>query len=711
MSKELKTDEKILRDSIIRKAAVDNMTNIAKQRSDLKQGIVPTNPPVRSATELAEDRTFQASQAIQNLIDLGFDESTAHTIASHMDTDVQVSFNRAYPQIKTDFSSRYNPKVTSPQFFIEYMRNYLKALTASGGVPSNLAYLQDNLITTTADLKKLILNSEYLTRLRDRLIVAGMKPVVQPPDPLNPPDPLAVILNNLIASIPSIDTFSQLDAIAVQDKVLEYQMIQEILDMMRPLPNTPEIEKIMKSKVSSVAQKIITLTDKLGTLNQADLNAIETLTRNTIPNYAGVAQTATQTATQQATFNTAQATAQAITRAQSKIKGDTVFTSPPKFNKSGDSDATELFDDTSLTQTYVYYAGAKTSSNKVLRYIVYILDTDTGEYSVHYGNWSQFEQFLNDMHFNFGRLSDILFNSFIDKSIIQPPNPPFILNQIAVNKYLNDFKQTIKNDKITYIEQNQGLPNSTISGSGLSKQKKPRKKAETKPTKSASGLIPIKLKSGTGLSPIKLKEQIQNEAYNIYNEPLKVEFTPYKSKDREMKPNRKTQKFNVTEGLGIDDNTKYNSKEYRYASFGKFAINMRRLNNGALQVLYLKSLAANPNFPTENISQEFKHYLFELLTNGKSMQSLYKHIPEQEKKTLERLAIYAGVFDKLNIPRINSLEDEKKEMDRFNVLHGEFMAGNDNADIKRELKALLIKFLGENKINKKKGYDYLAQLI
>ena len=27
----------------------------------------------------------------------------------------------------------------------------------------------------------------------------------------------------------------------------------------------------------------------------------------------------------------------------------------------------------------------------------------------------------------------------------------------------------------------------------------------------------------------------------------------------------------------------------------------------------------------------------------------------------EKLAIFAGVFDKLNLPRINSLEDEKKE--------------------------------------------------
>ena len=36
MSKPLKVDEKILRDQIIRKSAVDNMTNIARQKGDMK---------------------------------------------------------------------------------------------------------------------------------------------------------------------------------------------------------------------------------------------------------------------------------------------------------------------------------------------------------------------------------------------------------------------------------------------------------------------------------------------------------------------------------------------------------------------------------------------------------------------------------------------------------------------------------------------------
>ena len=45
---------------------------------------------------------------------------------------------------------------------------------------------------------------------------------------------------------------------------------------------------------------------------------------------------------------------------------------------------------------------------------------------------------------------------------------------------------------------------------------------------------------------------------------------------------------------------------------------------------------------------------------------------------------------KLNESNITA-KDEKKEMDRFKLLHGEFIAGNDNVSIIRELRNLILK--------------------
>ena len=117
MAKELKVDERTLKNEILRKVAIDNLTNISKQRADMRQGIIPTPPERKSATELSEDRTFQATSALQNLLDLGFRDIDAQTIAGNLLLDQQIAFNRAYPQIKKDFESRFAVQQTSPEYF------------------------------------------------------------------------------------------------------------------------------------------------------------------------------------------------------------------------------------------------------------------------------------------------------------------------------------------------------------------------------------------------------------------------------------------------------------------------------------------------------------------------------------------------------------------------------------------------------------------
>ena len=255
MAKELKLDERILRDQIIRKAAVDNMTNVSKQRADLKQGIMPVAPDRKTATELAEDRTYQAGKAIENLLDLGFKSSEAHEISSNLDLDGRIAFNRAYPQIKADFDSRFDVKNSSPAFFIEYLHKYLDVLTASSGVPNNLAYAQDNLITTTGDLQKLILVSEFIRDLEAKLTATGG---------LTPASALTPILNTLIAELPDAAAFADIDALLGGiDPVEGFKVMQMLLNLLKPLPNMQGVIKIVADQKTSNAQKLKTLEKKL----------------------------------------------------------------------------------------------------------------------------------------------------------------------------------------------------------------------------------------------------------------------------------------------------------------------------------------------------------------------------------------------------------------------------------------------------------------
>jgi hypothetical protein len=215
-------------------------------------------------------------------------------------------------------------------------------------------------------------------------------------------------------------------------------------------------------------------------------------------------------------------------------------------------------------------------------------------------------------------------------------------------------------------------------------------------------------KKHTGLKPIRLGKGFKNkdDPYTMYDEELKL--TPINPSDVIKRPPKKPA-HKVSEGIDGDDYQKFDDKAHRYIALGKYAVNMRQLKKGVLQIVY-KSLAPMLSFPSKKISSELQQYLFELLTNQKSLPALYKHVPEEDKKLFEKVAIFAGVFDKLNLPRVNSLEDEKNEMDRFKLLHGEFIAGNDNVAIARELRSLILKFLADNRISKAKAYEYLLEL-
>jgi hypothetical protein len=236
MAKELKVDERTLKNEILRKVAIENLTNISRQRADMRQGIIPTAPEKKSATELAEDRTFQATATLQNLLDLGFKDVDAQTIAGNLLLDQQVAFNRAYPQIQKDFESRFSVRQTTPEYFLEYLRSYLEALTASSGVPSNIAYINDNIITNPNDLLKLIITADQVANLQNDLranygLIRGT--------------PLDLLLDNLQVQIPNSKFISDLNLVMANDPVLGYRAIQEILTNMASLPSDKVIKKIL----------------------------------------------------------------------------------------------------------------------------------------------------------------------------------------------------------------------------------------------------------------------------------------------------------------------------------------------------------------------------------------------------------------------------------------------------------------------------------
>jgi hypothetical protein len=146
-----------------------------------------------------------------------------------------------------------------------------------------------------------------------------------------------------------------------------------------------------------------------------------------------------------------------------------------------------------------------------------------------------------------------------------------------------------------------------------------------------------------------------------------------------------------------------------YKEFGKYCIHIPQLlNKDVLNVKY-KSLGGIPDFKPIAITENYKDFILDLLNTNQLNKSLYKQLPLEEKKHFEKVSTGAGIFKQLGLSRV-SADDDKKEMERFELVRGEIEAGNDTPKLLKEMKHFIIKFLNDGKITKQTAFNLLLEL-
>jgi hypothetical protein len=175
-------------------------------------------------------------------------------------------------------------------------------------------------------------------------------------------------------------------------------------------------------------------------------------------------------------------------------------------------------------------------------------------------------------------------------------------------------------------------------------------------------------------------------------------------------------------GLGINRFSQKSKNHYKkigegikfepeptYKEFGKYVINMPQLKERDILNVKFKSLGRIPQFKPTPISDVMKDFILELLETGKVSHRIYDQIPIDEKQLFEKIASGAGILNTLKIKQTISNED-KDDNNRFNLLRGEYLAGNNNATLLKELRKLVVKFITQNKISKHDGMNLLIEL-
>jgi hypothetical protein len=165
----------------------------------------------------------------------------------------------------------------------------------------------------------------------------------------------------------------------------------------------------------------------------------------------------------------------------------------------------------------------------------------------------------------------------------------------------------------------------------------------------------------------------------------------------------KHRRIKVGRGIEVKD------KRPHYKTFGKYVIHMGHLIDKNIANFKYPSLGSIASIRPLNISDDYKEFILDTLENERPNERILRKLPIEEQKHFERVILGAGLLDTFQIKRVGD-KDEKKEVDRFNLLRGEVLAGNNNEDVIKELKGLVVKFINEGKIRRQEGLNMLMEL-
>jgi hypothetical protein len=146
-----------------------------------------------------------------------------------------------------------------------------------------------------------------------------------------------------------------------------------------------------------------------------------------------------------------------------------------------------------------------------------------------------------------------------------------------------------------------------------------------------------------------------------------------------------------------------------YTPFGKYFINTSRLADNVVQIRTKKNTAL-AKLKTQNISKDLSNVL-KVIAGGAipSLDEMNK-LDKKDHAHLYTLAKESKIADRLSLHPPNKNEIEK-ENDRFFLLKGQIQSGNDNENLVKEFKKLLLKMLHEKRVPRREALEILEELV
>lgn len=603
---------KITQDEIIA-LQIANDANIAAARKAIKLGVEPQpiQSQVASPDELLADDAAQEATAFANVKKLGFRDQEASSIITNIRNDADLDFqtlNANFPSIEADIKKRFNIRLLTPAFFIEYLKKYSDEIAGATGLknvfnPNNAGF--NNLVNNVAELRAIIPDREmvrYIWEAAQVQRVVGQAGLDQ--------------LERLIMLLPDA---RDLQALANLDPVRQQRIIDDLLVQFSNMPSAAEVNGLARGLEADQVDRR-EFFDAIRNLIDA---APQGRQRNIIQDEIGSSSSAASVRTE--TTDAERAIGRRLTPREQKVVDDysAATTRDEMTRTSNELERTFGNDDATRIMGYM----AQKRRQDAIGTSVSSLTGDTGlttgtlssAMSLDTASLKQIKETL--------KLYPDVAGQLINLATGQPVN----YNDLALNP----------------------------------------------PTSARSRKV--------GWNDTNLRELFQ------------AKFGRGIIGKKGMRPAMK-----VGKGIAVKETPSY--REY-----GKYAIHIPQLEQQDILNVKYKSLGQIPKFKPMPVSDIFRDFIIDLLDTGKPNARIYSQIPPEERKVFEEMSIGAGVWNGLGLKRTTTSTDEE-EAKRFELLKGEYIAGNNSPKVISELRKLVVKMMSDGRIRKNQGVELLMEL-
>ena len=216
-------------------------------------------------------------------------------------------------------------------------------------------------------------------------------------------------------------------------------------------------------------------------------------------------------------------------------------------------------------------------------------------------------------------------------------------------------------------------------------------KARGEELKTNSGVVIKPAKLGTAGFPV-ADTNVEDIVKNI----LGSSGSGVRMRGRGLKP-----RISVDTSVGI-------VKQKRYIPFGRYVINRHHLNNNDIVMIKTMKGGAISDLPSTKVSSHLSSLIQKLIAGKAPTFDDMNDLPMEDKHHLHRIIKKCDID--ISVPTPNK-DKAKEEMNKFDILKGEILAGNDNKEMVKNFKIMLLRFMNSGKIPRRQGQEILTDLV